>query len=963
MSERINPHLESIPEPLRDSIVTFWQGFSASDEVPEALFPELVRVWATSTFVARGCVTKPDIFLELIKEGSLHRAYRGGELSQCVTAVAEQSSSQDELMHTLRRLRQREMMRITWRDLAGLCDLEETLSDTSDLAEACVSATLDWCYRELTKTLGTPRNSQGEAQQMLVLGMGKLGGRELNFSSDVDLIFAYPEGGQTDGARVLDNQQFFIRLGQMLIKILNENTTDGFVYRVDMRLRPFGDSGPLASSFAAFENYYLTHGREWERYALIKARVIAGDQQAGKEFSDLIRPFVFRRYLDYGAFEELREIKDMIDRQARSKGQLDNVKIGPGGIREIEFIGQAFQLVRGGRDPALQIRGICDVLRRLAQRNLIPDHAEARLQHAYNFLRRTENHLQMVADQQVHSLPENELERTRLAFSMNFDSWDDFKTSLDEHRDFVAHQFDQIFAARQEKSVSHEPEVNLKRVWDAPDEEQESLPLLQEAGFEHPEAIARQLEGLKEHRAIRLMTEKGRNRLDRLMPRLLQSIAGQARSDEVLERFIALLQAIAGRTGYIALISDQPGVLDQLVRLFAASGWIAERVTRHPILLDELIDPETLYHPPERADLHEQLAALFRPVAVEDIEQIMEVLRQFKLAQVFRVAAADIMDALPVMKVSDHLTWIAEVILEQAVDRIWTMMVARHGRPRCEMDGEVCYPQLGVIAYGKLGGIELGYSSDLDIVFVHNSEGQKQQTDGERSLENSVFFARLVQRLITLLTAFTPSGDLYEVDMRLRPSGNSGLLVSSLAALEKYQHIDAWTWEHQSLLRARPVVGDQLICEAFGRIRADILCQPRDSEALRDEVRGMREKMWQEKACKQAERFDLKKDPGGITDIEFMVQYSVLAQAHKHPELIEFTDNVRNLEGLAKAGILSPEDAEFLADAYRTFRDTLHALSLQGTGSDVGLDVFVNEREGVKRLWRLLMQGEPFKCE
>jgi glutamate-ammonia-ligase adenylyltransferase len=960
MSERIQPYLAVIPDSLRPGVASFWQDYSGKDDVPDELLPELVRVWATSNFVARGFSSRPELGLELLRDASLHSSYQEGALYQRVQAVVDQVQDQNELMHALRLLRQREMMRITWRDLAGLSTLDETMADTSDLAEACVSITLEWCYRELSHSLGLPRNAEGKAQQMVVLGMGKLGGRELNFSSDIDLVFAYPEPGQTDGARVLDNQQFFIRLGQMLIKILNDNTANGFVYRVDMRLRPFGDSGPLASSFDAFENYYLTHGREWERYALVKAKVVGGDRDSGKEFFELIRPFVYRRYLDYGAFEELRELKEMIDRQARSKGQLDNVKIGPGGIREIEFIGQAFQLVRGGKDPGLQMRGIREVLQALAQRNLIPGEAEEKLQEAYAFLRRTENHLQMLADQQTHSLPASVMEQERLAFSMGFDDWGSFLAELDTHRSAVSQQFELVFAPVDEEDDEAQTGPDFAGAWNA-SRDDGVLEVFRRAGYQEPESAAKLVEDLKQSRSVRIMSDKGRNRLDRLMPKLLQTISEQENRDIVLERVTPLIQAIAGRSVYIALISDQTGVLDQLVRLFAASDWITERVTRHPILLDELIDPRRLYHPPEREQLHEELITLLEPVELDDIEQVMERLRQFKEAQVFRVAAADIMDALPVMKVSDHLTWIAEVILEQAVDRVWRFMVSRHGRPGCVVDGALRYPQLGVIAYGKLGGIELGYSSDLDIVFVHNSEGQKQQTDGERSLENTVFFARLVQRLITLLTAFTPSGDLYEVDMRLRPSGNSGLLVTSLAALEKYQKIDAWTWEHQSLLRARPVVGDQAIREAFAKIRAEILCQPRDQEALLEEVRGMREKMWQEKALLKPGRFDLKKDPGGITDIEFMVQYSVLAHAHAHPRLIEFTDNVRNLEALATAGILEADDADFLADAYRTFRDTLHALSLQGAGSDVSMDEFVSEREGVQQIWRTLMQGEPFK--
>jgi glutamate-ammonia-ligase adenylyltransferase len=866
-------------------------------------------------------------------------------------------------MRGLRQLRIRETVRIAFRDLAGWSDLDETLADTSDLAEACIRQVVDWAHAQLIEKHGEPRNKEGVAQRLVVLGMGKLGGRELNFSSDIDLIFTYPESGMTDGARALDSQQFFIRLGQLVIKMLNEVTVDGFVYRVDMRLRPFGDSGPLASNFDSLEHYYLTHGREWERYALIKARVVGGDDEAARDLSDTLRPFVFRRYLDYGAIEELRDMKAMIDRQARSRGQLDNVKLGPGGIREIEFIGQSFQLVRGGRDPDLQARGIREVLATIADRELISSANVDRLLRAYTFLRRTENHIQMFADQQAHSLPDDGHARLRLAFSMGYENWGEFKAELDRHRTAVNGQFAQVFSVEDETEAD-EPATNAHiRVWSESPDEDLSAQLFAELRFDDYEAASRSIADLKESRAVRVMSEKGRKRLDRLMPRLLLEISAYEERQDLLQRFCQFVQVIAGRSVYISLLAEHEHVLGQLVKLFAASGWIVDQVTRHPILLDELMDPRSLYHPPTRDQMDGTLARELEPIDTDDIEMVMDKLRHFKQSQVFRVAAADIMDALPIMKVSDHLSWIAEIILAHAIDRVWAYMTSRHGQPTCEVEGETHYPRLGVIAYGKLGGLELGYSSDLDIVFVHDSRGGKQVTDGERSLENTVFFARLVQRLITMLTAFTAAGELYEVDMRLRPSGNSGLLVTSLSALERYLVDEAWTWEHQSLIRARSVVGDDYICGEFAAIRDRILQQSRDNDELRKEVREMREKMWQEKAGKKPGRFDLKKDPGGITDIEFMVQYSVLANAHKIPPLTKYTDNIRILNMLIESEVIDFEKGSFLIETYRTFRDELHALSLMGKDSDVGRDRYTEECGGVQQLWREIMQGEPMRVE
>jgi glutamate-ammonia-ligase adenylyltransferase len=963
MTDQFVAKLDSLPESLKAGLADWWSTFTLKSSCSDEVQTMLPQVLASSDFVHRYLATSDEKVQALFDSGILTTRYPHGHFTNLLAELFVPDATQDELMRGLRLLRIRETVRIAFRDLAAWADLDETLADTSDLAEACIRQVVDWAHTQLVEKHGEPRSKEGVAQRLVVLGMGKLGGRELNFSSDIDLIFTYPQSGMTDGARALDNQQFFIRLGQLVIKMLNEVTVDGFVYRVDMRLRPFGDSGPLASNFDSLEHYYLTHGREWERYALIKARVVGGDDEAASELSDTLRPFVFRRYLDYGAIEELRDMKAMIDRQARAKGQLDNVKLGPGGIREIEFIGQSFQLVRGGRDADLQARGIREVLATIADRELISSANVYRLLKAYAFLRRTENHIQMFADQQAHSLPDDAHAQLRLAFSMGFKDWDAFRAELDRHRAAVNEQFSQVFSVEDE-SEADETETNAHiRIWSESLEDGVSVQLFAELGFDDYESAAKLIEDLKQSRAIRVMSEKGRKRLDRLMPRLLLEISGYDERQDLLQRFCQFVQVIAGRSVYISLLAEHEHVLGQLVKLFAASGWIVDQVTRHPILLDELMDPRSLYHPPNREQMDATLVRDLESVDTDDIEMVMDKLRHFKQSQVFRVAAADIMDALPIMKVSDHLSWIAEIILAHAIDRVWAYMTQRHGQPTCEVEGETHYPRLGVIAYGKLGGLELGYSSDLDIVFVHDSRGSKQFTDGDRSLENSVFFARLVQRLITMLTAFTAAGELYEVDMRLRPSGNSGLLVTSLAALEKYQVDEAWTWEHQSLIRARAVVGDDHICQEFAAIRDRVLQQSRDNDELRKEVSEMREKMWQEKAGKKPGRFDLKKDPGGITDIEFMVQYSVLANAHKSPLLTKYTDNIRILNMLIEAEVIDFEKGSFLIETYRTFRDELHALSLMGKDSDVGREYYTDECDGVQQLWREIMQGEPMRVE
>ncbi|MDD3517656.1 MAG: bifunctional [glutamate--ammonia ligase]-adenylyl-L-tyrosine phosphorylase/[glutamate--ammonia-ligase] adenylyltransferase [Chromatiales bacterium] len=961
------PGIDTLPVDLHPDIERLWADFLAAlatlpDVDPEAIaWPEaLPRVWAFSELASRYCLRHPAEFLALLREQVLDRAYAGRELAQRVRLVVQGAESEDALKTSLRELRRREMFRIAWRDLAGLATLDETLGDLTDLAEHCVDEALAWLHVEQCGRLGTPRDVEGNEQRLVVLGMGKLGGRELNFSSDIDLIFAYPEAGETDGTRGLDNQQFFVRLGQRLIRAIDDKTADGFVFRVDMRLRPFGDSGPLVMSFDAMEEYYQSHGREWERYAMIKARVIAGDRTAGEQLMNALRPFIYRRYLDYGAFASLRDMKALINRESARKGLKDNIKLGEGGIREVEFIGQTFQLIRGGRDRRLQIRGIRPVLRRLVELDLLPDWACEQLLDAYAFLRRTENRLQEVADQQTHRLPEDPGRRRLLALSMGFDDYDAFHAELARHLRRVHEQFELVFAAPQrEEGRNGEAEAggvqDFHALWIGGLSATRAETALEQAGFAQATAAYEAIEGLRDSRTVQSLTATGRERLDRLMPLLIAACAGSGQPDSALARVLELVRTIARRSVYLSLLVENPLALSQLVRLCAASPWIADLLTRHPILLDELLDARRLFAPPDRAGLDAELAEELAQVTQGDLEQQMDRLRHFKQAQVLKVAAADVAGVLPLMKVSDHLSWIAESVLEAVYRLVWEQLVEKHGRPRCVVDGEPREPGFAIIGYGKLGGLEFGYGSDLDIVFVHDSAGEQQQTDGGRPLDNESFFARLGQRIMHMLGAYTPAGRLYEVDTRLRPSGAAGLLVSSLAAFEKYQQESAWTWEHQALVRARPVAGDAVVAQGFARIREAVLCRPRELATLKRDVREMREKMWQELGSRDPAQFDLKKDPGGIADIEFMVQYAVLAHAAEHPRLAVYSDNIRILEGLVACGLMSEDDARFLTDTYRSFRDRIHGLALQEQDAVVAADEFAREREVVQALWTRLM--------
>ena len=955
--------LEPLPRSLRVAVQAQWHDFlMATGEQTlaggdESLLAALARVWGSSAFVARTCLRHPALLLELVQSGDLQGSYTPGQHREALAAALVGVSNDQTLGVVLRRYRRREMVRIAWRDIAGWAPLAESLRDLSALASASVDLALTQIHTWLAQELGVPYGEQsGEPQSLVVLGMGKLGADELNFSSDIDLIFAYAEEGQTSGGRQpMSNSEYFLRLGRRLINVINQPTAEGFVFRVDMRLRPFGDAGPLAISFDSMENYYQSHGREWERYAMIKAGVVAGDVETGAELLQRLRPFIYRRYLDYGVFESLREMKAMISREVQRKGMDGNVKLGPGGIREVEFIGQTYQLIHGGRNPRLQIRPIQQVLEVIADEQYLPGYVVAALQSAYIFLRNTENRIQSIADQQTHALPSSEIDRQRLVLAMGYQHWDDFERDLQRHMSLVHSHFEQVFTAPQRDQAAEQGSV-FDVVWSAAADDEAALMSLTEQGYTDPQEVLRLLERLREGSAYRSMSARGKERMDRLMPLLLGAVVATEQPTVALARLITLIEAIVRRTAYLALLVENPMALSQLVRLCAASPWIAAQLARHPLLLDELLDPRTLYAPPIRADLEAELQQMLDHVG-DDQEQQMELLRRFKLTNVLRVAASDVMGIYPLMVISDHLTEIAEVVVNAVVRLAYDHQVVKYGPPHCVVEGRGYEPGFIVIAYGKLGGIELGYGSDLDLVFIHGSRGEQQETISESAVDNSVFFARLGQRIIHIMTARTPSGILYETDARLRPSGESGMLVSSIDAFIEYQRASAWTWEHQALVRARVVAGDDGLAQQFAAVRSEVLGRNREASQLQREVREMREKMRGALAKGKPGQFDLKQDAGGIADIEFIVQYGVLRWAHAHPALLCWSDTVRLLASLADAGVLVGDDATLLADAYRVYRAEGHRRALQEQNVVVDESPYSKWRQGVTRIWRELLEA------
>ncbi len=937
-----------------------WQSLSTEQQA------RAQKVLSISDYVADALPREPQWFTAALAEDRLSQPLPRATISQWLDELSAGAESDEDWHKAVRVLRRRAMVQIIWRDLLRLAPTLETTRALSDLADECVVRSLEFLSRSLFERHGHPiGKASGNEQQMLVLGMGKLGAYELNLSSDIDLIFTYPESGETSGPKVITNQEFFVKLGQKLIQALDKHTADGFVFRTDMRLRPYGQSGPLVMNFASVEEYYQDQGRDWERYAMVKARIMNGEQSAeAKELLSILRPFTYRVYVDYSAFASLRSMKAMINAEVRRRGLEMNVKLGAGGIREVEFIVQAFQLIRGGQDKSLQTRELVKVLGILQAEGYLPAAACDELKQAYLFLRDSEHALQALNDEQTQLLPEDDTQRARVALALGFSDWDSYLNELEQHRSKVRHHFAQIVASDDDNEETDELQQVWTDLWLGELDEQQAAAFLEQHPCANSTEVQQQLSNFRDSRTVLKMQQIGRERLDALMPLLLQQLWQQPEPVTTLERIVPLLEAVVRRTAYLVLLKENPQALTQLVKLCGASSWVAEYITQTPLLLDELLSPANLYRLPERKELAEELHLRLLRVDPEDLEQQMEQLRQFVRAHKLRAAACEVMDALPLMKISDYLTWLAEVTLQTVMELSWSQMVAKYGYPTNTAGEAVSQPEFAVIGYGKVGGLELSYSSDLDLVLLHNSASGRY-TDGERSQDNGVFYTRMGQRMIHILTTQTRSGDLYEVDMRLRPSGNSGMIVASMKAFEEYQQKHAWTWEHQALVRARVLCGSQQAADEFQAIRNATLSQPRDLGSLREEVRAMRQKMVDNLGSKDTsgQQFHLKQDAGGIVDIEFLVQYGVLAWSHQYPELLDVTDNMRLLDAFDTAGLMDPQDCQTLQETYLSYRAETHRRALQkqkllldsDTLSKLGFNA---RRNDVTRLWKLWLETD-----
>ncbi len=838
----------------------------------------------------------------------------------------------DAEMRQIRLIRHRILAGLLLADVCLSASLQQVLTGLSATADAAIARALAMSATSMLERHGRLVDANGTLVQLGVLAMGKLGGGELNFSSDIDLVFVHRVVGDSDGPKPLAAETYFTRQARRFIRYLDEVTADGFVFRVDARLRPFGDSGPLVVTVDALESYLAVHGREWERYAYLKARAISSDQDLIDELSPLLRSFVYRSYLDFGVLESLREMKSKIREQVARKSMADNIKLGPGGIREIEFIVQSLQLIRGGAEPSLRERSLLRALQSLADIGALTPTTAQSLKDAYVFLRKLENTLQGLKDQQTHCVPVDDESRQRLAFALRFSSVEQLLEKLDQCRQTVSGVFESAIERDSEPSDrisawSGQP-ATVAKVLDI----EISDPLCNSIVAFHREIDSRPLQAIT------------RERLQKLMPLLLSIVVKQADPNACWQRLQPIIESVLRRSAYLSLLIENPPALERFVALAGHHDYLSGELARNPALLDELLDLR-ISADLDVESLDAELASVLGRVDRDDTDAVMQALTAFQRVASFRTAVADVSGVLPVMKVADRLTSIAELIVKQALNIAWRALVARHGLPGGASHGG---PALGVIAYGKLGGLELAYGSDLDLVFLHGLD-LGAATDGPNSIANEVFFARLVRKLTHLLTFQTRLGPMYEVDIRLRPSGRRGMLVSTLDAFERYQRNEAWTWEHQALVRARPIAGDHYVADRFVDIRAATLSDHVRRETVAAKVEEMREKM--RKELDRGLTFDIKQSRGGLVDIEFLVQYWILVNAHEHPSLLEFSDNVRQLNTLATLGVIEKSVAEALTTAYLKLRAAANQRALTGAGDVSNHPSLQAHIESVRSLW------------
>ena len=912
------------------------------------LRPEFRFVLALSEFVSNTIYSYPKECCQLIEQGALDDPSFHIEPASYVKEYVDDKLSDFDLKRRLRVLRRIHYMAIAWRDLCGFADINEVFEKLSSLAEAVVLRLLEVVRSQLKKVYGDAFDSDGSPLPLLVIGMGKLGGRELNFSSDIDLIFTYPMEGETSGPRVVTFREFFSKIVQRMANFLSDITSDSFCYRIDLRLRPFGDAGAIVNSFDALQVYYETQGRTWERYALVKGRILGQSEELDSyaaELTSMLRPFVYRRYLDYGAIQSLRKLKHLIESEVRRRCLNNNFKLGKGGIREIEFISQAFALMRGGRYTELREESLRKSLKNIISLDLIPREICEKLDESYVYLRRLENIIQEISDKQTQNLPDNSKDMARVVAAMNYDSEEHFRADLDEVMQFVHEEFKKVVADEED---SEEDYKNFD-LWEADSDLEEMCAELEPhmVNKENTRDMAGDIITLKTSLARMPVGPVGRETLLELMPKVIYLIAKEQQSAALFKRMSGLIEKIALRTPYIQLLRDKNEVLERFIELLKENHFASELITSHPILLDELFIPQYFTKPPSPDEFLSMLQEQLLRIDRDDLEAVMEELRLFKKIMVFRIALSDKAGKLPLMKISDALTWLAEALIKELIVIAWELNVQKYGEPEGRSVND---PGIAVIGYGKLGGIELGYKSDLDMVFLKRAGDGV--TNGENGVPESIFYQRLIQRIMHLATTTTVGGILYDLDMRLRPDGDTGVLISDTDSFDLYQKGRAWTWEHQALVRARPIAGSADIIEKFNQIREEVIRAEKDDKKLKEDVVGMREKMRSHLDRSSDKLYDIKHGVGGMIDIEFISQYLLLKYAPIYPQMKLWSDNVRILEECSNLGIVDKSITDELIAAYIDIRQVYHELSLADLPRLISVADRIPATYRVEEIWK-----------
>lgn len=923
-------HFDQHPLVCRTQFQLFWERFVLSEAATSLLENPLFiqtapLVIGCSEFCKRISLQHPEELTQLFLSGAMTRTCSQSYFKKQISFYCDESQDLPQLMPRLRQLRNREMLRIAWRDLAGWATWSDTLYELSILADVIIEYASEKILQWHQQRYGKPLSKEEKETEFFVLALGKLGGKELNFSSDIDLMFMYSKAGQTQGPIVVNNEQFYNGVARDLIKCLNDNTQEGFVYRVDVRLRPHGESGPLVMTQKATENYYQLQGRDWERYAMLKARIIVGQDQ--DRLKEMIKGFVYRKYVDYSAIESLREMKALLDRETRRLKLQENIKRGSGGIREVEFIVQAFQLIRGGREPHLQTTELMEALKYIRFIEELPKELEKDLRKAYQFLRILENRLQMLDDRQTQELPTAEDERVKLAVAMREPDWDTLYAKLQSHRQKVEMHFKNTIASPKEEQKQAKNFGMLNDLW-LRSLKEEDLPEFYPLFKEPQQAVDfyNVLKPLKQSSKIKASSTRGKSRLDSFMPLLLSAVLKQPNPAIILSRIVPIIEAVAKRSAYIVLLMENPYALEHLILYCAQSPWVANKIANFPLLMDEFLISYKSKPKLTLDILTFELQQMLITLPDEDLEGQMEFMREFKHTHEVRAAIYELLGLLSANEVSDYLSMIATVIVEQVYNIALLNLVQRNGYPTDEAGKEIS-PEFAIVAYGKFGAMELTYESDLDLVFLHGGHAA-QMTSGAHAITNGEFYTRLAQRMIHCLNTSTLTGVLYKTDMRLRPSGNMGLLVSQFQAYQEYQLTKAWTWEHQALVRARVIIGSAVLTQKFNALRQYILQQPREEQALREAVAGMRAKMLSHShASKES---DVKKSEGGVIDLEFLIQFAVLRWSHQHTHLTAFTENIMLIQTLMAQQLLSKTEGEALLAAYDAYHQALHQQTLQG---------------------------------